>query len=148
MGHYCHRWEHVINVLQSNVDIDFELCDLKCGGATTEPCENKTSQYYFLSDRQGSELHTSLSIGVSVDFADQEATLVELAIGLLGGTSQWVSSAAQALHGVGGGVCSGVSQLRHGLPQLLLITAKTVHWLPTIASAGVEGVLQANWLAC
>lgn len=84
----------MINVLQSNVDVDSELCDLKCGGATTEPCEDKTSQYYFLPDRQGSELHTSLSIGVSVDFADQESTLVELAVGLLGGASQWVPSAA------------------------------------------------------
>lgn len=65
---------------------------------------------------------TSLSVRVGVDFANQEAALVKLPVGLLGDTNQRVSSRAQALHGVGGGVCpDGVRQLRHRL-QLLFIT--------------------------
>lgn len=57
-----------------------------------------------------------------MDFADQEAALVELAVGLMGDAHQRVSSTPEPFHGVGGGVCSDVSQLRHGLPQLLFIT--------------------------
>lgn len=66
---------------------------------------------------------TSLSIGVGVDLSHQEATLVQLAVGLQGGAHQRVSCVANALHGVRGGVCAGVGQLGHGLPQLLLVTS-------------------------
>ena len=66
---------------------------------------------------------TSLSVRVGVDLADQEAALVELAVSLLGHAHQWVPSAPQPFHSVGGRVSSDVSQFRHRLPQLLLITA-------------------------
>ena len=66
---------------------------------------------------------TSLPVGVGVDFANQEAALVQLAVGLMGDAHQRVSSSPEPFHGVGGGVCPDVSQLRHGLPQLLFIAA-------------------------
>lgn len=48
-----------------------------------------------------------------MDFANQEAALVKFTIDLLGDADQRVSSRAQTLHGVGGGVCpDSVAHLR------------------------------------
>ena len=59
-----------------------------------------------------------------MDFANQEATLVKFSISLLGDANQRVSTRAQTLHGVGGGVCAGgVGQLRRRL-QLLFIAVE------------------------
>jgi len=67
---------------------------------------------------------TSLAIGVGVDLADQEAALVELAVGLLGDAHQRVSSSPEPPRGVGGGVCADLSQLGHGPPHLLFIASQ------------------------
>lgn len=83
---------------------------------------------------------TSLSVGIGVDFAHQEAALVKFPVGLLGDPDQRVPPGAQALHGVGGGVCPhAVAQLRRRL-QLLFVTLedgeKGAETVVTIATNG------------
>lgn len=67
---------------------------------------------------------TALAVDVGMDFADQEAILVKLCVGLLGHADQRVATAVDSLHGVGGRVSAALGQLREGLAQLLLVSAE------------------------
>lgn len=69
---------------------------------------------------------TFLAVRVGVDFADQEAILVQQRSGRFHAFRQGLPAAAHPLHGSGGvGVTQAVSQLGKGLPQLLLIPVTT-----------------------
>lgn len=76
--------------------------------------------------RPNESVRTSLAVRVGVDFAHQEAVLVQQRSGRFQAVGQGLPAAAHPLHGAGGGgFAQAVPELRERLPQLLLVTMET-----------------------